>query len=74
MMSGQVDLREAGSSTAVLSVLFSLGKCMSFFPLKKKKKMQEVSLIWLEGMGSGEQQILMLSSRKNEQKTSGRAV
>lgn len=45
MMSGQVDLREAGSSTAVLSVLFSLGKCMSFFPLKKKKKMQEVSLI-----------------------------
>lgn len=73
MMSGQVDLREAGSSTAVLSVLFSLGKCMSFFPLKKKK-MQEVSLIWLEGMGSGEQQILMLSSRKNEQKTSGRAV
>lgn len=36
--------------------------------------MKEVFLIWLEGMGSGEQQILMLSSRKNEQKTSGRAV
>lgn len=38
VMSGQVDLCEAGSSTAVLSVLFSLGKCMSFFPFKKKKE------------------------------------